>query len=359
MLDNNERFCLRTALDDAVFTVAQEQWYRLTGDIQSLESHIYAARAVENSLSSLARLQNRGIPNYDEWDALLYLTWYQPRQINLAYSVIRQIKQNWYRGKKKWWSGDLFWLGSGRVRVIDFGCGALAMLIAISIAAADSIIYGHDKPEIQIDCIDKSPAMIFIGQRIWSEFVNLIKVRFHKHPLCDIVDGVCIKTHSNISTIEDSSSDRPCYVSAIHCAYEDNIDDLENMISRVTLTHNPIVFLMTTHSSKKEVLNQLFPNNNINRYLEILKDTPTDSQFKGKLLRTTEWRNVLLSKLLRLHEMRENCGVDFQFLNSYLSNTVSWTCNDSVSRVYVRQDIDQLSPEQYPAKPEADYDFPF
>lgn len=356
MLDGNDRSRLSNTLDYAICTVAQDQWNRLSGDIESLPSHIYASRSVENSLISLERLQKGGVPDYDEWDALLYLTWYQPRQINIVYSNIRRVRPV---------RRDPIWLGNGRIHAIDLGCGALATAIAILIAAADAYIVGHPKPEIHIDCIDSSPAMLHAGQMLWSEFVDLTKLQFQTHPLNDIVRNVSIETHTNLSTIEKQSIDRQCYVFAIHCAYEENCSEIESMVSRVIRTHNPVGLLMTTHKSKKDVLGQLDPSKKFLQYQQILNDIQMSYQFfqfKGKLTRMTEWRMGLLDKLWQLQERHPNTGVDFPRLQKDLSSNVLWTHNESVSRYYKRLSDDQLRPDKHELNKvelETDIDLPF
>ena len=47
-----------------------------------------SAEITRSSQITRQSLFEGGMPDYDEWDALFY-HWYQPSQINLAYSIIK------------------------------------------------------------------------------------------------------------------------------------------------------------------------------------------------------------------------------------------------------------------------------
>ena len=67
-------------LEGAILEVAKSEYARLSA---GLAPHQVATR-VGDALESLGGLRRGVAPAYDEWDALFYLTWYQPRQINLT-----------------------------------------------------------------------------------------------------------------------------------------------------------------------------------------------------------------------------------------------------------------------------------
>ena len=74
-------------------------------------------------------------PEYNEWDALFYVTWYQPRQINLALAILQKL----YEDARKWLGSDF------PLHIIDVGCGAfLAVQFAMAILAAENQREGND-----------------------------------------------------------------------------------------------------------------------------------------------------------------------------------------------------------------------
>ena len=86
-------------------------------------------------------------PDYDDpWVALLYLTWYQPSQVNLAYTLSRRIL------------GATNPFLSGSLQIVDYGCGALAMLFGLALAAAETHQKDRPHPKITVDLIDESTA---------------------------------------------------------------------------------------------------------------------------------------------------------------------------------------------------------
>ena len=111
---------------------------------------------VSYALKELAKLRGPDIPDYDDAGVALLYYWYQPRQINLAYSLIT--------------SEAVGGITSDRLRVIDFGCGALAMQFGVALAAADALEQGIPISEIRIDSIDSSKLMISVGENLWKQF---------------------------------------------------------------------------------------------------------------------------------------------------------------------------------------------
>ena len=114
-------------------------------------------QSIESALKAFRDLRNGVKPDYnDNWIALFYLLWYQPKQINLAYSLIQEaFKQDP--------SKDIFSKPSGNLHVVDFGCGALAMQFAVVLAAMNAIEQGSAIPEIRVDSIDPNSSMVKLG----------------------------------------------------------------------------------------------------------------------------------------------------------------------------------------------------
>ena len=143
------------ALDEAIATVAREEFDRLTRDSSPRE----VAVKVEGALKSLQSLQAGLQPDYDdEWVALFYILWYQPKHINLTYSMIKALLYG---------TEDVSELFDEKVCLFDFGSGALAMQFGIAIAAADTLHDGQRFSSIRIFSSDESDAMLSVGQRLW------------------------------------------------------------------------------------------------------------------------------------------------------------------------------------------------
>ena len=153
------------ALDSSIAHVASTEFDRLSteaGDGQTVAKKIHEAL---RSLQNLRDFQDKNRkPNYDDpWVALLYLTWYQPAQVNLAYTLGRKILE------------DTRPFLSGSLQVVDFGCGTLAMLFGLALSAAETHRKDHAHPQISIDLIDQSNDMRRIGLNMWFRFVKEIQ----------------------------------------------------------------------------------------------------------------------------------------------------------------------------------------
>ena len=94
-------------LDQAIQETARSEFDRLDEGLIRKED---VKRKVESALESVDRLRTGGVPDYhDPWTAVFYLTWYQPRQVNLIYSHLKSSNARLPQG----------------LRVVDLGCGFL------------------------------------------------------------------------------------------------------------------------------------------------------------------------------------------------------------------------------------------
>ena len=82
-------------------------------------------------------------------DCPFYLTWYQPKQIQLAHSLIME-----------WNTNSLLINNSQNLHVIDFGCRALAMKFAIAWAVTEALENREQISYVTVDSYDANPSMI-------------------------------------------------------------------------------------------------------------------------------------------------------------------------------------------------------
>ena len=323
-----------------------KQWTRLTGGIKN---DIYRARYAEKSLSSLDRLKLGDMPEYNDWDALFYPTWYQPRQVNLVYSILNGIKID---GTDR----GIFGNGDEKIRVIDFGCGCLATNIAVAIAASDLATQDCQVPEIVIDNIDNSPEMIHVGKRIWESFQDKMRVQV-KHPICSIFDKINYETHTSLSTLNDPSPSTLCYLTSIHCAYRQSLYRIRKNLVDLIHRFKPIGLFLTTHSSKKKVLEKVTPYQ-VNFQYDLIHSGTIDSWFSGQASLITKWRRELYERNLRPPESSSPNSVDYDFIRKYLSNQVKWDSDDSETLLYIHRELNKASQVRFTGNDEVD-DLPF
>lgn len=113
----------KAALDNAIKEVAREEYARLSKGLLPIK----VSKCGEYALKELDKLKFGAVFKYNKWGASFYISWHQPGRINLAYSMIADMV-----GDKS----DVL-TNAGKLHVVDFGCGALAMQFGIDLNAAD------------------------------------------------------------------------------------------------------------------------------------------------------------------------------------------------------------------------------
>ncbi len=333
---------------EAIVSVAEEEWLRLAGRRFNRVRHVYAARSLEDSLRSFRDLQIGTMPDYSEWDALAYGTWFQPKQINLVYDTLRAMKIHLARKDSITWDGDIFALAGGESRVIDFGCGALATQFAVALAARESILNGVRVSDIQIDSIDSSPAMIYFGQRIWEEFVRTVKLNHPDDVICDVFDVVNARTHTSVDSVPVRNADS-CFVTAIHASYESTARGAKADLSKLVSRFSPIGVVLTTHWGKRRVLSKMIPSKCSSHYIRSSVIPPKGNhEGDGSLEVVTNWRVKKLKKLMARRELLKEAGVNVGFMSSYLRGEVDWNYPPMALRVYVSQDFENSDSSDLP-----------
>ena len=296
-LDPATQIAVTKAFDSSIAYVADREFIRLSAELSEQE----IAERTLCALQALDGLQNNEMPNYNAWDALFYLTWYQPRQINLAYTLAREILNEQP-------------FGGGTLQVVDFGCGALAMKFALALAAGDRLARGVHCPRIDIVPDDDSDAMLEIGKKAWCRFVNEIV----KYPELNKLRRAC-----KAITCNDQGNPTIRWLTALHVAYEEGAPEVNRILSERIEKQKPEVVLMTAHTKAARWAYSLDEDRDYKRDTHIGKDRNSyDLEMpNGCFEETAAFRN-------RLH--RERIVTDWlshqdkTLLTGYLSRSRGW-----------------------------------
>lgn len=288
MLLSNEKELTKLiapVLDEAIARVAEQEFSRLR-EIKKNDDKV--EQDVKTALDSLANLQHGDQPKFNEWDALFYLTWYQPRQINLALAILRKF----YRDARKR-QGQYFPL-----HIIDVGCGALPVQFAMAIIAT---AYQRDGNNLTVIGIDPSQPMQQIGKSLWLEFRSILSA----HPKLSDLSRTCecmntnyklFDSHTSFYRSEGGLSEgnlRPeCWIVVVHAIYESNKNRIKGALRALHSQYSPSVTLVTCHESKREIACFVAGEDFC---LEFLNAGVLP--FQGNLDKTTEWRKGLIDRL--------------------------------------------------------------
>ena len=298
------RRLVRGVLDDAITSVAEEEFNRLCNALNNDFDEV--GRQVKKALRALRRLQDGVEPDYNEWVALFYLTWYQPRQINLALYILQEL----YEDARRQLGSDF------PLHIIDVGCGALAVQFAAAILAVENQREGND---LTVSGIDPSEPMKRIGNLLWSKFRLFLRDHSDLSDLsrtCDHMANNCELFDSHTSYF-CSEGGRPWgppwierWITAVHACYESNWFEIKRALQELRDRYSPSAILVTSHRSRWEVVRFVAGEESPQRRL-----SPKQLPLKEELPKTTEWRTDLLNKLP---------AYQINSVSSLLSNPVEW-----------------------------------
>ena len=284
-------------LDEAIATVAEQEFDRLrraaSDDAQVAEN---AAEAVK----SLALMQYGRQPAFNEWDALFYITDYQPGQINFALQVLEGMIQETPEG-----------LGRDVPHhIIDVGCGALAVQFAAAILATS---YKVDGTEFLVKGIETRTSMTNIGAILWNQFRALVDQCPELSDLSHACDALTKRaevydSYASFCRAEVSPSHadaRPeCWLAALDPVFEANIDEIAVALQSVHERYSANVRLAACFELKL-VIDCYVSDTGLQSKGHRKEALP----FRGKLPITSNWREVLVAELSRLLQSPINRNV--------------------------------------------------
>lgn len=306
-------------LDEAIATAGRAEFARLAKGLTPVQL-ISSVKAALDGLSGLTR----GVPpNYhDEWVALFYLLWHQPKQINLAYRLIENMLVERRHGEK------LVLNDEKRLHVIDFGSGSLAVQFAVGLPLAKAVELGEKTPEVHIHSIDPSIAMMELGKSCWKVFNGRIaeiqECTSAAQAFCSIVPSYDI----GIGTIPEKEISADYWLSAIHAVYNTNKEAVTQELEVLYNNFSPSAGFVTSHGYHERMLESISPFD-LGRYA---KTNGVDrSGFRGELPITTQARKDMLAII------RQHTSLNTGIVERFLSNPVTWDWPFAACRTYSRQ----------------------
>lgn len=348
-----------TVIAQAITDVASQQYDRLSAGLDPFE----IVDEIAAALRQLEGLSRGDMPAYDDWDALCYLTWYQPHRINLAYTMLCQISRNVQRTLKRAGGLDEF-------RWIDFGCGSLPLHTALYAALASKQFLEGSNPRIFSYGIDSSAPMAGIGHSLLRS-IGKIDPRLTRGSEELITTGYSSDT-LDLATL---SNDIPTILSVMHVFYRENRSEVEAELKSLIAVTDPELIIVTVHPASVGLVDRTFSClRNGYEFVERVYDYSQRMRFKGRLVSVERFRESLAQIVEdeRVNIVNEglqarisDAGVadirfggwdgnslsirrflsedDIDYIDdtdmavSYLRNHVTWTGAEVLLRVYFRQ----------------------
>ncbi len=275
-------------LDRVISEVGRRTFARLSNGLDDNQ----IAEKIDYGLSQNLLLSGQQMPDYnDEWVALFYFLWYQPKQIQLAYQLTNQLLKAEINSKKN-------------IYIIDYACGALAtqfgsILAMINILDQEEIVGG-----IWIDSIDESESMVSLGDLSWEIFNrNII-------PNCPDIIQKAVKTIKYYKTCSGEAAalfepkktlptEHNIWLFMLHGLYTKNVSAIGNHLSSLLADlrpKKPESILFTSESHKEglmlDMVGRVENESNLSSYpIEYIPNTA-----ESRLAKTTEFRKHLSNK---------------------------------------------------------------
>ena len=318
-------------LSRATVDVADEEYRCLSRGLTDIQ----VAQKLNGALGSLDKLSQGIMPQYsDEWVALLYMTWYHPNHVNLAYSMIGSALAERERSLGNNPCNPTL-TNTGRLHVVDFGCGTMAMQFGVALAVADALDGEQEIYSVKVDSIDASQEMSGLGQKLWDSFTVFVAQDGRLDSLARVLDRMDAK----VGEFTPSTNDHEYWLSAMHVTYDDNVNNVEESLRNLCDQVRPSLGFMTSHNNPwgKTLADMASPFKDNQYYSEI--PCRIDPVFSGGLTAVTQWRYTvkrdICQKLTAATQQLKFLGGDKGY---YMGNPVNWRWQDAKCRIYTRNE---------------------
>ena len=224
---------------------------------------------------------------------------------------------------------------TGKLHVVDFGCGTLAMQFGIALAAANALQKGQCLTAIRIDLIDSSRAMIDMGLKIWDQFKEEIDKDQQLAKLSKACELIHLKTLTGDEdpTIQQGSDS---WLSAIHVVYADNKDKVKIGLERLSSKTDPDVGFVTSHYSSLHRVKFISPFG-ADRY------NPSTSDVQQQFIHSSGWSAFSLRSTSGwrrdLYDHIDQYVDDDRFVRRYLSSDgyIPWKWANAAILIHTRR----------------------
>lgn len=289
----------QNSLDRAIARTTSPEFDRLRAGLgaETIAGYIHTA------MEELRKLQQGRMPDYyNPWVAPFYTSWYQPGQVNLAYTLIREMMG---------WQGErLTCNAAGNLCVVDFGCGASATRFGLTLAVAHAIQDGQNVGRVEVYGTDISQPMVEMGERLWATWGEEIANEGVLRTAYETVRSVNTTQVEGWVAPEPSGADSDRWLIALHTAYQSNSLEVRRHLRYIANAFRPRAGFVTSH-----VGNQL-PVRVISPYDDVWEVVPM-AILDADCYETTDWRSRLCFEFAEYLQY-----IDYNYLDNQVSYDV-------------------------------------
>ena len=336
-----DRAAVTRAFSESIIRVADDELTRLSAGCSGEE----AAQNIHRALRNFGQDLRQGTSfEYGEWEAVLYLLWYQPRRVQSVYQLLNA------------WPVALNGLSDRNAcpLVVDFACGAGAMVFGAALALADVVLNlvpvpRKPLPAISVWSLESSPAMLRLGQELWDRFARMVDSDEYVNSLhalssaCQAIKvrWLSIEAHNVCDpfTGKWGQLGRPRFTSLLHGVYEDNRQAMHESMNSLTSIVQPHFVLATCHDDPKSRsrTNSALPADAHESRYRIHEFGRMQQQIDGELVNLTDYRREIFERLVKPH-LPSMTNDDAKFVERFLtSRPVEWFRDDVAFLCYSKR----------------------
>ena len=253
------------------------------------------------------------MPDYcNPWVAPFYTSWYQPGQVNLAYTLIREIMDQQ--------DGRLTHNAAGNLCVVDFGCGASATRFGLTLAVAQAIQEEQNVGRVEVYGTDISQPMVDMGKSLWAAWGEEIANEGVLRTAYEIVRSVNTTQVEGWVPPEPSSADSDRWLVALHTAYQRNRMVVRGHLRRISNAFRPRAGFVTSHAKNWRPVRFISPFDNAVPVAPVIT-------LDADCYETTDWRSGLCFEFAEY----------LQYIDSnYLNNEVRYDVEPAYCLLHIR-----------------------
>ena len=310
------------ALDRAIAKVGKRDFERLTSNKSQQDWAVDVGRALDSLRSLQSATENTDYN--DPWVALLYVSWYQPGQINAALTAIKKMMQ--FRNNDQISSDQ-----TGALHIFDLGCGALAMQFAVAVSIAESIEKGQNITEVHIDSYDPNKPLIALGKKLWHQFKAEVSNDPELKSMWEAISKIKFKASTSPNVFRGGNIVSESWISAIHAVHSTNWQELKAIIDQVKERKAPQSEIYTSHSMREPLLSNISPASSGKRRCP---ENEVDLRWRiPEFPKTTAFRQQIYEQIMQLPDDFSYPGKDILW---YLGNTVTCQCQSPRFLIYTK-----------------------
>ena len=333
-----DRAAVTRAFSKSIIRIADDELTRLSADFTGEET----AKNIHRALRNFGQDLRQGTSfEYGDWEAVLYLLWYQPRRVQSVYQLLKA------------WPAALNGLADRNAfpLVVDFACGAGAMAFGTALALAEVVLNlapvpRRPLPAISVWSLDSSPAMLRLGRKLWDCFTRMVESDEYINSLhalssaCQAirVQWLSIEAHNVADPFEAKSDQlrRPRFMSLLHGVYEDNRRAINESMNSLASVVQPHFVLATCHDDPKSKsrTNSALPVDESQSRYKMHEFGRVQERICGELGDLTRYRREIFERLVKPH-LPSMTNDDAKFVERFLTaRPVVWFRNDVAFSCY-------------------------